>query len=310
MPGVKKAVITAAGRGTRQFPATHTVQKELFPLVDVDGFTKPALQIIVEEALRAGLDEVCVIANPVNAEPIRRHFRGLSAEKVDELFQGKDWAERQSEQLREIGDRLTVVVQGQQEGYGHAVATAKEWVGREPFVQILGDHVYLSKRAANCTAQTLAVYEHYCKPVSSVARTPESIIGRFGTVAGTPVDAREAGVPQVYVIDRMREKPDAAYARECLHTHGLPPTEYLCYFDIHVFEPSLFDVLDHLIENDIRVNGEIQLASAQEVLYRNEKWLATEIDGARYDFGVPEGLIETQLALAVRSPYGSRLREM
>lgn len=305
MSQVKKAVITAAGRGTRQFPATNTLQKELFPLVDVDGFTKPALQIIVEDALGAGIEEVCIVANPTNAEPIRRHFRGVA--NVDS-FRGKEWALDQSRWLAEIGERLTIVIQETQEGYGHAVSMASEWVGGEPFALLLGDHIYVSNRFENCTAQVLAAYDTYRYPVSSVARTPEAIVSRFGTVAGTPIDSYEPSARPAYRITEIAEKPDVDYARRRLRVPGLRPAEYLCFFGIHVFEQSLFDVLGHMVAHDVRDRGEIQLASAQAILYRSETYVAAEIDGTRYDIGVPEGLLETQMALGLRSPFASTLR--
>jgi len=309
MPTIKKAVITAAGRGTRQFPATNTIQKELFPLVDVDGYTKPALQIIVEEALHGGVEEICIVANPQNADPIRRHFRGVEANET--AFRGKDWALRQSDKLDEIGDRITIVIQETQEGYGHAVSMASTWVGDEPFVLMLGDHIYLSNRSQSCTAQVVAAYDRFRYPVSSVARTPESIVDRFGTIAGKRMhgDSRESSTSRPsYLITRLAEKPSADYARFHLRVPGVGPAEYLCFFGIHVFDRSLFEILDHLIAHDLRERGEIQLASAQAILQRTSTYIATEIDGERYDIGVPEGLLETQMALGLRSPFGVDIR--
>jgi UTP--glucose-1-phosphate uridylyltransferase len=321
MSQVKKAVITAAGRGTRQFPATNTIQKELFPLVDVDGLTKPALQIIVEEALNAGIEEICIVANPSNVEPIRRHFRGVSDFDKRNQFRGKVWALRQSDVLDDIGERLTIVIQEKQEGYGHAVAAAKEWVGDDPFALLLGDHVYQSNTPANCTAQVLAAYDLYRYPVSSVARTPESIISRFGTIQGTRMDdgcwdrnlpSRRGAVPMPpsYWITQIEEKPTIEFAREHLRVDGLGSAEYLCFFGIHVFGPAIFEIIDHLIAHDIRERGEIQLATAQAILVRTGQYVACEVDGIRYDIGVPDGLVETQVALALRSPYKSQIQEM
>src|SRR5690348_16025006 len=98
---VRKAVITAAGRGTRQYPASSTVQKEMFPLVDVDGLTKPTIQIIAEEALDAGIEEICIVTAPGDEEMYRRHFQGLSGDLLP-AYQGKDWALHESERLERL----------------------------------------------------------------------------------------------------------------------------------------------------------------------------------------------------------------
>ena len=140
MTPIRKGVITAAGRGTRQYPASKTVQKELFPLVDVDGFAKPTVQILAEELFASGLEEVCIVANASNIEPMRRHF----LEPAPASFAGKDWADALTKSLADMADKLTFVVQETQDGYGHAVYQAREFAGSEPFLITLGDHVYLS----------------------------------------------------------------------------------------------------------------------------------------------------------------------
>ncbi len=134
MTRIRKGVITAAGRGTRQYPASQTVQKELFPLVDVDGYAKPTLQIIVEELLGSGVEEICIVANPHNVEPMRRHFQ----QPPPASLTGKDWAVPLSDALHDMAKRLTFVVQETQDGYGHAVFQARDWVGDEPCVMALG----------------------------------------------------------------------------------------------------------------------------------------------------------------------------
>src|SRR3954470_17847818 len=113
---VRKAVITAAGRGTRMFPATTTIQKEMLPLMDRDGITKPAIQLIIEEALDSGIDEVCLVVNRHNRPQIEAHFRPLPPEEI-RLFKGKDWALLQAARLQQISSRLTYVEQPSPEGY-------------------------------------------------------------------------------------------------------------------------------------------------------------------------------------------------
>lgn len=296
---VRKAVITAAGRGTRQYPASTTVQKEMFPLVDVDGLTKPTLQIIVEEALDAGIEEVCIITAPGDEEMYHRHFQGLSADLLP-AFQGKDWALRESEQLARMERAVTYVNQPSPEGYGHAVYCAKEWVGDEPFLLLLGDHVYISADldGTRCAKQVVEVFERTCRTVSSVKPTPERLLHLFGTVRGEPLDGEE----DTYRVTAMAEKPSIERAERELRTPGLRTGEYLCFFGMHVFTPAIFDCLGYNISHNLREKGEFHLTSAQAMLAERELYLAFVARGDRYDMGVPFGLAETQLALALNSP--------
>src|SRR6185369_15433689 len=110
MSKVRKAVITAAGRGTRMYPATTTIQKEMLPLMDRDGITKPSIQLIIEEALDSGIEEVCLVVNKHNRPQIEQHFAPLPAEEL-RLFKGKDWALLQSARIQQINSRLTIVEQ-------------------------------------------------------------------------------------------------------------------------------------------------------------------------------------------------------
>ena len=122
------------------YPATVTIQKEMLPLMDRDGIIKPAIQIIIEEALDSGIEEVCLIVNRSNRPQIEAHFGELPTDEL-KLFNGKDWAMLQSAKLKQISARLSLIEQPAPEGYGHAVWCAKEWVGNEPFLLMLGDHI-------------------------------------------------------------------------------------------------------------------------------------------------------------------------
>src|SRR6187401_2539645 len=127
MAKVRKAVITAAGRGTRQYPASSAVQKEMFPLVDRDGLTKPVIQIIGEEAIDSGIEEICIITQPGEAGMYRDYFRQLTdAERGP--FKGKEWAILESEKLGHFGERIRFAEQKSPEGFGHAVFQAREFV--------------------------------------------------------------------------------------------------------------------------------------------------------------------------------------
>jgi len=295
---VTKAVITAAGRGTRLFPATRILRKELFPLVAPDGYCKPALQLVVEEALSAGIEQICVVVPPGGELLLREHFRAPSPEEREALATRPGYAE-QAEKLGQLAERVSYVLQPEPRGYGHAVYCAREYVGRQPFLLLLGDHVYLSREERSCARQLVETFMRSGVTVSGVQRTPAADLSRFGTVAGAPLPGRE-GLCQVRAI---REKPTLEYAERELRTPGLPENTYLCFFGMHVFTPGLFACLEEQLAAGRREGGEVQLTCAQEALRERERYLALELAGSRHDLGVPEGLVETQTALALRSPY-------
>ena len=310
MNRVTKAVITAAGRGTRQYPASNAVQKEMFPLVDRDGLTKPVIQIIGEEAIAAGVEEICIVTQPGDEKQYREYFRRMSDDTLRD-FHGKDWALRQSERLHDFGERLHFVSQDEPAGYGHAVYQTKRFVSDEPFLLMLGDHIYISADDDNCATQLIRKYrstDHAA--MSAVQATPAGRLQQFGTLKGTTEDA-DAGI---YHVEAICEKPTEAYARQHLRTTGLPAHLYLCHFGMHVFPPALFEALAYHIKRDIREKGEIQLTSAQE--YMREHLLddvggygACTIEGQRFDTGIPYGLMESQIALALAGKHRGEIVE-
>src|SRR3954463_16797798 len=248
MAKVRKAVITAAGRGTRQYPASTAVQKEMFPLVDRDGLTKPVIQIIGEEAIESGIEEICIITQPGEEKLYREYFKRLDDDMV-KSFRGKDWAILESEKLGAFGDRMHFAVQETPEGFGHAVYQAKKFVGDEPFLLLLGDHIYISDIKDRCGQQLIKVYEQYmCDAVTGVQPTLERLLHLFGVVQGKPIDPAKG----IYKADLIIEKPPIDVAREKLTTPGLPAGNYLAHFGMHVFGPRIFDSLEYLMKNNIR----------------------------------------------------------
>jgi len=308
MNKVRKAVITAAGRGMRQYPASSALQKEMFPLVDTDGLTKPVLQIIGEEAFNAGVEELCIVTQPGDEEHYREYFRRMG-EQTLRAFRGKDWAILQSEKLQEFGEKLTFVAQHSPEGYGHAVYQARDFVGDAPFLLMLGDHIYISAEAENCAAQLINTYTQAgMAAMSAVQATPETHLHLFGTLKGAPLP----GERPVYRVEAIVEKPTLEYAARHLRTPGLMPRVYLCHFGLHVFPPAIFEALEHHIRKDIRERGEIQLTSSQE--YMRESLIAGDygactVNGERFDTGIPYGLMESQLALALAGKHRAEIVE-
>jgi UTP--glucose-1-phosphate uridylyltransferase len=302
MAKVRKAVIAAAGRATRQYPASTAIQKVMFPLVDRDGLTKPTIQIIAEEALDAGIEEICIVTQPGEESLYRDYFKRLDNDMV-KSFRGKDWAILESEKLQGLGERLHFAEQHTPEGFGHAVYQAKNFVGDEPFLLLLGDHVYISNTKERCARQLTRVFEQYMlDAVTGVQPTLERELHGFGTIRGEPIDVNKG----IYRAQLIIEKPAIEVAREQLVTPGLPAGNYLSHFGIHVFSPRIFDSLEHLIKNNLRDKGEIQLTAAQEHLRqqsRDGKYWVVVSQGQRYDTGIPYGLMETQLALALNGVH-------
>lgn len=291
---ITKAVITAAGRGARQYPASDTVQKAMLPLVDRDGLTKPVLQIIAEEAIDSGIEEICVISAPGDEAYYRHHFRSY-ANTLREAFRGVEWAEEQSRRLVDLEGRLRFVIQPQPDGYGHAVWCAREFLGNAPFLLLLGDHLYISREQRRCARQLLDLAAAEDCPVSAVQATREHLIGQYGTLTGK----RLADRPDVYVIDEIIEKPTPTLAELRLQTPGLRAGHYLCFFGMHVLTPSVLEQLDDDVRHDRREGGTIPLTPALNALARRAKYLALETQGERHNLGVKFGVVEAQIALAL-----------
>ncbi len=291
---ILKAVITAAGRGARQYPASDTVQKAMLPLVDRDGLTKPVLQIIAEEALESGIEEVCVVSAPGDENVYRAHFRNYAA-NLRSTYKGLDWAEEQARRVAELEQRLHFAVQPEPEGYGHAVWCARSFVAGTPFLLLLGDHLYLSAEPRRCARQLieLASAEHCA--VSAVQSTREHLFHQYGTLTGRRLPEH----PDIYTIDEIIEKPNPTLAELRLHVPGLRAGHYLCFFGMHVLPAVVFDLLDELVREGTRELGQIQLTTALNALARKERYLALETRGARFNLGVKFGIVEAQIALAL-----------
>jgi UTP-glucose-1-phosphate uridylyltransferase/mevalonate kinase len=287
-PGLKirKAVIPAAGFGTRLFPATKATKKELFPIIDRDGIAKPAILLIIEEALEAGLEEVIIIVQEEDLEDFRSFFKAqVSIENYNKLpHHFQDYARR----ILEIGRHISFVVQPAQEGFGHAVYCARQAVGGEPFLLMLGDHLYRSDIQRSCTQQLLDAYQQHRMNILGLRRTSEAQIANFGTVAGVWIDK-----DQILNVTEFAEKPTLDYARTNLRVPGLPEGEYLTVFGQYVIQPELFDFLEEHIKFNVRERGEFQLTSALDRLRQEDGFLGLIMQGKRFDIGLPESYLET-----------------
>ncbi len=288
---VRKAVIPAAGFGSRMYPASKAVKRELFPIITSDGMAKPIILAIIEEALSAGIEEVCLVVRKGDERFFDEFFNSpVPPIHYHQLPQRlKDY----TPYLQQVGSRVSFIPQETQEGFGHAVYCARDWVGDEPFLLMLGDHLYASDTDVPCAKQVLDVYQARQMNVVGLKRTPEQLISSFGTVTGRWLDEGS-----VLSITEFAEKPTLDYARTNLRVDGLPDDEYLTVFGQYVLKPEIFDLLEEAINNNLREHGEFQLTSALDRLRRDEGFIGYVAQGRRFDIGAPEAYLETFKAFA------------
>ncbi len=283
---LRKALIPAAGFGTRLFPATKAVKKELLPIIDSDGRVKPTILAIVEEAISAGIEEVGIIIQK-DDKPL---FESFFKTPLTEVYYNKLSPENQvySNYLQELGQKVTLLTQDVQEGYGHAVFCAKDWVNNEPFLLFLGDHVYLSDTPVSCASQLVEVYNTVGKSAVALTVTPAAEIYHCGCVTGNWQD--KAGILS---LTQVCEKPDIDYARKNLKVEGLNGDRFLTVFGIYALTPTIFDYLEANIRNNLREKGEFQLTSCLEQVRQAEGMYGYQIKGRCFDTGMPATYYQT-----------------
>ncbi len=283
---VRKAVIPAAGFGTRLFPASKAMKKELFPVIDSSGRAKPAIMAIIEEAVNAGIEEVCLIVQKGDIDLFESFFK--TPPRIEHYNKLSKDNQKYCDYIIELGSKISFVTQDVQEGFGHAVYCAREWVGDEPFLLMLGDHLYGSDEPYSCTQQVLDAYERVNHSVVGLKETLIDELSNFGCVTGV---WNEEG--SMLSVTEFFEKPDPEYAREHLHVDGMDDKMFLTVFGIYVIEPQIFGFLEQNIEHNIRERGEFQLTSCLDDLRKSEGFSGYVVKGRRFDIGLPEEYRQT-----------------
>lgn len=279
---VTKAVITSAGSRQRTLP--------LQMLVDRDGEEKSVLTILLDEVVRAGVEEICLVVRPGD-EAAYREVAG------------------------DHGGRLHFVQQAAPLGYGHAIACARGFTGDGSFLHLVGDHLYVSRYGQSCAQQLIELARRHACTVSAVQATRESLLPYYGAVGGRRLGvfegqpssgAGDAGqvageANRLYQVDTVIEKPTPTEAEQKLIVPGLRSGHYLCFFGMHVLTPTVMQILVEAVEADSapEVVGRVTLSSALAQVARREQYLALEQQNARYDLGVKYGLLQAQIALAL-----------
>jgi len=284
---VRKAVIPAAGFGTRMFPASKVIKKEFFPIVDSEGIAKPVIQVVVEEALHAGIEEVGIVVQAGDRELFEDFFLGSPKPELWRKLSpdSRDY----SHYLQTLGERITILTQEQQEGFGHAVFCAAQWVNEEPFLLLLGDHVYASDLEVNCARQLMEVYEEVQQNIIGLRITPGDRIRNYGCAAGKPVEESE----NLFDLTRIYEKPTLDYARTNLRVRGLDWDRFLTVFGSYILNPKIFNLLADNIRHDVREKGEYQLTSCLETLREQDEMKGYIVQGRSFDTGLPETYFQT-----------------
>ncbi len=285
---VKKAVIPAAGFGTRLFPATKAIKKELFPIIDRDGRAKPVILAIVEEAASAGIAEIGIVVQEGDRQIFEDFFK---APPKPELFQKLSPLNQEySQYLQDLGGRITLLIQDEQEGYGHAVFCAKEWVKDEPFLLLLGDHVYASDSETSCASQLLEVYNQVAQSVVGLTVMPGEIIHKAGCVTGVWQDS-----DSILSVTQLYEKPELEYAKDHLHIEGMAEDQFLAVFGMYVLEAKIFNYLEEEIKHNVRYKGEFQLTTCLDRLRQDRGMIGYLVKGQYFDTGMPEFYRQTMI---------------
>jgi UTP--glucose-1-phosphate uridylyltransferase len=268
---VRKAIIPAAGLGTRFLPATKAMPKEMLPIVD-----KPTIQYIVEEAIASGIEDIIIVTGK-HKRAIEDHFD--NSIELEQILTAKHKFDLLSE-VRKSADMVDIhyIRQKEPKGLGHAIWCARKFIGDEPFAVLLGDDIISAEKP--CIRQMIEKYEQYRTSVIGVQRVADEEVSRYGIVDGTEM---EAGFHR---IRHLVEKPQRESAPSNLAIMGR-----------YILNPAIFDVLGQQAPG---AGGEIQLTDAIAALNAAEAVYAYEFEGKRHDVGEKMGFIQTTIEFAMQ----------
>ncbi|MDA7502990.1 UTP--glucose-1-phosphate uridylyltransferase GalU [bacterium] len=272
---IRKAVIPAAGFGTRFLPLTKAQPKEMLPIVDT-----PTIQFVVEEAVASGINDILMVIGK-SKRAIEEHF-DRNYELEEELrVKGKDDLLNQVQKISNMAD-IHFVWQKELNGLGDAVRHARKYVGNEPFALLLGDTVLESYSEIPVTRQLMDIYDQYEGSVVALERVIRTKVSHYGIIDGTEF------APDIYKVNDMVEKPTIAEAPSDFAVAGR-----------YIFEPDIFD---YLVEQEPGVNNEVQLTDAMRAMIGSRPMLGYKFDGKRHDLGDKLEFIKTNLHFALQSP--------
>jgi UTP--glucose-1-phosphate uridylyltransferase len=263
-----KAVIPAAGLGTRFLPVTKAQPKEMLPILD-----KPTIQYVVEEAVASGIDDLLIITGK-GKRAIEDHFDKLSNHTQINKNSLKD--------LETLLDMVNIhyIRQKEQKGLSDAIYCARKYVGKEPFAVLLGDVIVKGQKP--CTKQLMGVFENYNNSIIAVESVPNEKVGLYGIVSGIKIGG------SILELNDIIEKPDVKDAPSDLAAVGR-----------YILTPGIFDAIK---KTELGINGELLLADSFRILMKQEKIFAYEFEGKGFDIGNKVGWLKTNIEFALDSP--------
>jgi len=276
-----KAVIPAAGFGTRFLPLTKAQPKEMLPVVN-----KPTIQWVVEEAVDAGITDIAIIIGK-HKEAIKNHFSPMN-DLEDALEKAGKFKELK--QIRKVNNiaNLEFIIQEEQKGLGHAILCAEEFVGDNSFAVLLGDTICTGN--PNCTKGLVNLFEEMNASVFSVEKIELEETRRYGIVSGKEV------AKDIMLVDNLIEKPEPDKAPSLLGIQGR-----------YIFTPELFEYLKNVKRG---ANGEMQLTDAMKALAKNGKIFSWIFDGKRYDIGTMKDWLQSHIELSLNSDFSHIIKDI
>ena len=267
---VRKAIIPAAGLGTRFLPATKAQPKEMLPIVD-----KPTLQYIIEEAIESGIEEILIITGR-NKSSIENHFDKSIELELELEKSGKT---ELLEEVRKISDMVNIhyIRQKEPKGLGHAIHCAKSFVGNEPFAVLLGDDIVHNEKP--CLKQMIEIYDEYRTSILGVQEVADEDVNKYGIVDGKQIKDR------IFTVKDLVEKPAIFEAPSNIAILGR-----------YIISPTIFEILEHTKPGK---GGEIQLTDGLKELAKRETLYAYAFQGRRYDVGDKQGFLEATVEFAL-----------
>jgi UTP-glucose-1-phosphate uridylyltransferase/mevalonate kinase len=290
---IRKAVIPVAGYGTRLYPATRRMKKEMLPLLDKDGLVKPSILILLEQLYEAGIEEIClVVGSEEDITFYQDYFQmPLAADHYAKLPEAMRDYERI---IHNIGGRISYRVQHERRGFGHAVYQCRDFSAGDPVLLLLGDTIYSSNIDKNCTQQLIEAYELLEKPLIAIHKIPFEQVIHYGILSGSWNDAAHTRME----IDRFVEKPEEALAERHLAVAGPGDSrEYYAVFGQYILPPEIFTVLEKELENVANPLSEIDMTKALAA-FIGKGLTGIALNGSMYDIGNPSAYCQTMAVFA------------
>jgi len=260
----------------------------MLPLIDKDGLVKPAILILLEQLVEAGIEDICLV---VGGEDDIRAYNDFFINQLPEEHLSKLPKEmrRHEELIRSIGERISYKIQTSRLGFGHAVSLCGDFCAGEPVLLLLGDTVYRSEKEENCTHQLIEIYETLKKPLVAIHKVPIEQTCHYGILSGTWKDDSHTRLE----ITDFIEKPDRAFAEQNLFITGKNnEKEYYAVFGQYILPPEIFEVLNGIISNEQDQSSEINMTDAIGT-FAGKGLTGVVLDGAMYDIGNPDAYKET-----------------